>query len=231
MDQDGGEIDLLREENRRLESLLAQHGIEWSRGESDGIRFRDEASKSGRKPATLSIQEKIALFRRLFFGRQDVFARRWESSQGKSGYSPVCENEWRDGVCEKPRVKCTACGHRKLVPLTDQVIYDHLTGKHVVGLYPLLDDDSCKLLAADFDKGEWMEDAAAFATTCHELSVPDALEVSRSGKGAHVGIFFATPIAASMARRLGSALISRTCSGRRQLELSSYDRLFPNQDR
>jgi len=179
----------------------------------------------------LSIPEKIALFRRLFFGRPDVFARRWESSHGKSGYSPVCENEWREGVCEKPRIKCAVCGHRNLVPLTDQVIYDHLAGKHVVGLYPLLEDDNCRLLAMDFDEGEWKDDAAAIVATCRELSVPCALEISRSGKGAHIWIFFATPVAAASARRLGAALISRTCAGRRQLELSSYDRLFPNQDR
>ena len=227
----GGELERLREENGRLKTLLAQHGIEWSRGDDDNFQVRDEAPKPRRELATRSTQEKIALFRRLFFGRQDVFARRWESSQGKSGYSPVCENEWREGVCEKPRVKCAACGHRKLLPLTDQVIYDHLAGIHVVGLYPLLVNDSCRLLAADFDEGEWKDDAAAFAATCHELSVPCALEISRSGKGAHAWIFFSTPVAASLARRLGAALISRTCAGRRQLELSSYDRLFPNQDR
>ena len=142
MAQDGGEIELLREENARLKALLAKHGIEWSRTWPDAIEVREEPPKSGRVTGTLSTQEKIALFRRLFFGRQDVYARRWESSQGKAGYSPVCENEWREGVCEKPRVKCAACGHRKLLPLTDQVIFDHLAGVHVVGLYPLLDSDS-----------------------------------------------------------------------------------------
>jgi superfamily II DNA or RNA helicase len=231
VDQGGGEIELLQEENARLKALLAEHGIECSRGEPDAIEVREESPKSGRETATLSTQEKIALFRRLFFGRQDMFARRWESSQGKSGYSPVCENEWREGVCEKPRVKCAACGRRKLLPLTDQVIFDHLAGVHVVGLYPLLDNDACRLLAADFDEGDWKEDAAAFKATCDELAVPCALEISRSSKGAHIWIFFATPVAASLARRLGAALISRTCAGRRQLELSSYDRLFPNQDR
>jgi len=231
VEQDGSELRRLREENGRLKFLLDQHGIDWGGREPVAIQVREVAPQEGRDPVTLSIQEKIALFRRLFFGRQDVFARRWESSQGKSGYSPVCENEWREGVCEKPRVKCAACGHRKLVALTDQIIYDHLAGIHVVGLYPLLDDDTCKLLAADFDDGEWKEDASAFAATCHELSIPCALEISRSGKGAHAWILFAAPVPASLARRLGSALISRTCAGRRQLELSSYDRLFPNQDR
>lgn len=231
MEYDGSEIERLQEENARLKALLATHGIEWRHSGLDAIEVREEPPKSGRESATLSTQEKIALFRRLFFGRQDVFARRWESSQGRSGYSPACENEWREGVCEKPRVKCAACGQRKLLTLTDQVIYDHLAGAYVVGLYPLLHDDSCRFLAADFDEGDWKEDAAAFKSTCDDLAVPCALEISRSSKGAHVWIFFATPVAASLARRLGVALISRTCAGRRQLELSSYDRFFPNQDR
>lgn len=210
---------------------MAHHGIEWRDRETETLQDREAAPTAARQSAAFSIQDKISLFRSLFFGRQDVYARRWESSQGKSGYSPVCENEWREGICEKPRVKCAACSQRKLVPLTDQAIYDHLAGKHVVGLYPLLDDDSTRLLAADFDKGEWKEDASAFVATCHEFSIPCALEVSRSGRGAHVWIFFATAVAASLARRLGAGLISRTCAGIRQLELSSYDRLFPNQDR
>ena len=101
----------------------------------------------------------------------------------------------------------------------------------MIGLYPLLNDDTCRLLAIDFDEGDWKDDASAFVAACRELSVPAALEVSRSGKGAHVWIFFVSAIPAVEARRLGAALISRTCAGRRQLELSSYDRFIPNQDR
>ena len=225
MDQGGSELERLLEENRRLKSLLTHHG------KPEAIQVREEAPNAGHEPASLSTPGKIDLFRRLFSLRQDVFARRWESSQGKSGYSPVCENEWRDGICDKPRIKCAVCGHRKLVPVTDQIVYDHLAGKLVAGLYPLLVDDTCRLLAMDLDEGDWRDDAAAIVATCRDFRVPCALEISRSGKGAHIWIFFAAPVVASLARRLGAALISKTCAGRRQLELSSYDRLFPNQDR
>ena len=228
------ELTRLREENARLKALLTRHGIAWAedyRAEAEALPILQEVPLMKAKPAGLSASDKVALFRRLFQGRQDVFARRWESSQGKAGYTPACENEWVDGVCRKPSVKCADCRNRKLIPLTDQIIFDHLTGKLVIGLYPLLNDDTCRLLAIDFDEGDWKDDASAFVAACRELSVPAALEVSRSGKGAHVWIFFVSAIPAVEARRLGAALISRTCAGRRQLELSSYDRFIPNQDR
>lgn len=136
-----------------------------------------------------STEEKVALFRRLFCGRTDVYPIRWESkTSGKSGYAPACANEWRVGVCEKPRIKCSDCGNRLWIPLSDSVIYDHVAGKRTVGLYPLLTDDTCNLLAVDFDGAEWSEDALAFAKSCGELGVPIALEISRSGNGAHVWI-------------------------------------------
>ena len=181
-------------------------------------------------PVHLTSGEKIALFRRLFRGRTDVYPLRWESAKGASGYAPACGNEWQLGICHKPRVKCGQCDQRLLLPLTDQVIYEHLTGKHTIGVYPLLADDRCCFLAVDFDKGEWREDALAFMQSCRELSIPSALEISRSGNGAHVWIFFAEAVPAREARQLGAALISHTCNRSRQLALSSYDRLFPNQD-
>jgi hypothetical protein len=71
-------------------------------------------------------------------------------------------SEWRAGVCEKPRIKCGDCSNRLLIPLSDAVIYSHLAGEHTVGVYPLLEDDSCFFLAVDFDEAEWREDARAF---------------------------------------------------------------------
>lgn len=180
--------------------------------------------------APLSTDEKVALFRRLFRGRSDVYPVRWENKAGKSGYAPACANEWRAGVCGKPRVKCADCGQRLFVPLTDRTVYDHLAGRHVIGVYPLLADDSCHFLAVDFDAAEWRNDAQAFVRTCQDLDVPVALEISRSGNGAHAWIFFSSNVPARDARRLGTALISHTCARTRQLQLTSYDRLFPNQD-
>ena len=171
------------------------------------------------------------MFRRLFRGRTDVYPVRWEGkTSGKSGYAPACANEWRAGVCEKPRLKCGDCSHRLLVPLSDAVIYNHLAGEHTVGVYPLLEDDTCHFLAVDFDESEWQQDAQAFMQSCTELGVPAALEISRSGRGAHVWVFFAGRLSARDARRLGTAVVSHTCARTRQLKLASYDRLFPNQD-
>ncbi|MEX1322569.1 MAG: DNA primase small subunit domain-containing protein, partial [Synechococcaceae cyanobacterium] len=173
----------------------------------------------------------MALFRRLFRGRDDVYALSWQStSSGRSGYAPACANEWRPGICEKPRISCRDCQQRELLPLTDAAIYRHLAGDHTIGLYPLLRDDRCHLLAVDFDEQDWRDDAQAFLRSCRELAVPAALEISRSGEGAHAWIFFEEAVSAREARQLGAALISHTCSSTRQLELSSYDRLFPNQD-
>jgi superfamily II DNA or RNA helicase len=164
--------------------------------------------------------------------RDDVYPARWENkTRDRSGYTPACANEWRAGVCDKQRIKCADCGHRVLIPLTDAVIHDHLTGKLTIGVYPLLEDDTCHFLAVDFDEADWRADARAFAQSCEELGVPVALEISRSGQGAHAWIFFAERVPAREARHLGTALISHTCARTRQLTLTSYDRLFPNQDR
>jgi len=220
---DSDELSALRAENARLIALLESHGIEW--------RAPQQPSPPPIEQSRLSTDEKVALFRRLFRGRTDVFPVRWESkTTGKAGYAPACANEWRADVCEKPRIKCGDCGHRLLIPLSDAVIYKHLAGDHTVGVYPLLEDDSCYFLAVDFDEAEWRDDARAFMQSCAELGVPAALEISRSGQGAHAWVFFVGRVSARDARRLGTAIISHTCARTRQLRLTSYDRLFPNQD-
>ena len=217
--------EALRAENARLISLLESHGIEWR------LPPPPAAPVPEPEPSRLSTGEKVALFRRLFRGRTDVYPVRWESkTTGKAGYSPACANEWRAEVCEKPRIKCGDCNKRLLIPLSDSVIYDHLAGEHTVGVYPLLEDDTSHFLAVDFDEAEWRDDARAFVQACEELGVLAALEISRSGKGAHVWVFFAGKVSARDARRLGTAIISHTCARTRQLKLESYDRLFPNQD-
>ena len=218
----------LRAENARLAALLEANGIVWRLPPApepsalNAVEF---------EPLKLCTEDKIALIRRLFRGRTDAYSIRWESkATGKTGYAPACSNEWRAGVCEKPRIKCGDCGNRLLIPLSDAIIYDHLAGEHTVGVYPLLTDDTCHFLAVDFDKADWREDAQAFAQSCLELGVPVALEISRSGNGAHAWVFFAGSVSARDARRLGTAIISHACTCTKQLKFESYDRLFPNQD-
>ena len=215
----------LKAENARLIALLEANGIKWR------VETEHGPAASTPEPSRLSTGEKVALFRRLFRGRTDAYPVRWESkTTGKSGYAPACANEWRAGVCEKPRIKCGDCRNRLLIPLSDAAIYGHLAGDHTIGVYPLLEDDYCHFLAIDFDEAEWKEDVRAFAGSCTDLGVPVAIEISRSGNGAHAWIFFADRVSARDARRLGTAIISHTCARARQLKLSSYDRLFPNQD-
>lgn len=182
-------------------------------------------------------EAKIRLFRSLFRGREDIYARRFESRKtGKSGYAPACANEWVRGVCEKPRIKCAECLHRRFLAVTDDVIRWHLSGfsaddePFVAGIYPLLPDETCWFLAIDFDKSSWREDTAACLETSRHLNLPAALERSRSGSGAHLWFFFDEPIPAALARRLGSHVLTETMERRPQLGLDSYDRLFPNQD-
>jgi len=180
---------------------------------------------------------KIALFRALFRGREDVYPRRFESRQtGKSGYQPACASEWAPGVCRKPQVKCADCPHRKFLPVTDEVLGWHLSGRDragrefVMGVYPMLLDETCFFLAADFDKAQWQQDAAAFLETCRRLNLAAVLERSRSGKGGHVWLFFQEALPASLARRLGAHLLTETMESRPDIGLDSYDRFFPNQD-
>ncbi len=184
-----------------------------------------------------SPEAKVALFRSFFRGRDDVYPRRFQSRRsGKSGYQPACANEWVSGVCEKPKVKCPACPHRRFLSVTDDVIRWHLSGQDgegrdfVMGVYPMLQDETCFFLAADFDKTHWQEDAAAILETCQRMNLAAALERSRSGNGGHVWLFFDEAIPAALARRLGSHILTETMERRPDVGLDSYDRFFPNQD-
>ena len=130
--------------------------------------------------------DKIALFRSLFRGRDDVYPIRWESKVGRSGYSPACNNEWVPGICEKPRIKCTDCLNQAFRAVSDDAVYDHLSGRRTLGIYPLLPDDTTWLIAADFDGSTWRDDAMAYTASCRELAIAAYVEISRSGDGAHV---------------------------------------------
>ena len=188
---------------------------------------------------TLSLQEKVNLFRSLFKGREDVFARRWYSkATGKAGYQPVCQNEWSP-LCDKRRNKCAECQNRQFSPLIDNDFYRHLEGKDVdgrdvIGLYVLNEDNTCHLICTDFDDKNcehgYQEDVLAFVDVCKSWSIPCSVERSRSGNGSHVWIFFETPVLAVKARRLGNAILTEAMNRNGKISFKSYDRFFPNQD-
>ncbi len=205
-------------------------------------RLGEDVTPIEKKPTAmqnLSLQEKVNLFRSLFKGREDVFARRWYSkTSGKAGYQPVCQNEWTP-MCDKRTFKCADCPNRHFSPLTDNDIYRHLEGKDadgrdVIGLYVLNEDNTCHLLCTDFDDKNcehgYKNDVLAFIDVCRSWNIPCSVERSRSGNGAHVWIFFDNPVLAVKARRLGNAILTEAMSRNGKISFKSYDRFFPNQD-
>jgi superfamily II DNA or RNA helicase len=215
------ELAELRRENARLRELLGLdqrtavgHQESWLPTLALDTPERVSVDKDA------SDGEKLALLWSLFGARSDVHATRWEStSTGKSGWGPATRGGW-----SKQR------SAKDYLPLTDEAFLTHLCGESTVGIYPLLPGDTCALLACDFDKGSWALDALAYLDACHANGVPAALERSRSGNGAHVWVFFDGPVPAAHARAMGAALIRQAMTARAELDLTSYDRLFPSQD-
>ena len=213
----------LRKENQALRRELGPIARQETPAEADTGQVTGVTNYS-------SVEQKIRLFRSLFRGREDVYPIRWENQKGRAGYAPACGNEWHKTLCGKPKVKCGACPNSRFLPVTDQVIHDHLIGKTTVGVYPILEDGSCWFLAIDFDKTSWCNDVHAFVDSCAHFQVPAYVERSRSGNGAHVWIFFSQPVQASLARKLGSLILTHATDRRPGIGLESYDRLFPSQD-
>ncbi|WP_026673357.1 TOTE conflict system archaeo-eukaryotic primase domain-containing protein [Alkalihalobacterium bogoriense] len=219
------EIDRLKKENKQLKKALYS-----AQGHNPTYNQKSKLKKTV-KDFTPKEKAAISLFMDLFKGRSDVFAQRWESSKtGKSGYSPVCKNEWDKELCRKPKIKCQDCAHQLFSSITPEVIYEHLSGIKTVGIYPLIEDNTCYFLAVDFDKKQWRDDVHAFIDTCKNVGLPYHIERSRSGEGAHIWFFFEKAISASLARKLGKVLLSKTSERPRGFGLDSFDRMFPNQD-
>ena len=228
------------EEETRIRRLEAEHAGAKERlarlrddlaslAEPDVVRAVPSPSMA---TAPRSPAEKVTLFRQLFRGRSDLYPTRFVSKKtGKAGYAPACSNKWEPGLCAlKTGGKCSDCANQAFRPVDDAAVLGHLRGQHVMGVYPMLPDETCWFLAVDFDKSTWQEDVRAFVATARGIGLPALIERSRSGNGAHVWFFFSEPVSAATARKVGCHLITETMASRHELSMESYDRLFPSQD-
>ena len=234
------ELEWLRQENQRLiaenthlKGLLTSHGISF------------QFPKEQRKPvdATAEKERRIQLFMKLFCARKDFYAERWESKDGRKGYSPACRNRWLP-TCPKKRqkgIKCHECSQHDWIPFTSETAYLHLTGQDargkafVAGTYALLENSTCKFLVFDFDDHDgsschWQEEASLLRKICRLQRIDTALERSRSGNGAHVWIFFDQPVPAKIARKFGAALLAKSAEKIHQKDFNTFDRMMPSQD-
>lgn len=233
------EIKRLKNENRQLKANLGLKAFQPIQNIPPAVQQEKDvyADESNAENHDIDVNNssdslsKIRLFMSLFKGREDVYAKRWENKKsGTSGYAPVCLNQWRAGICGKPNVSCSKCRNKSYAVLDENVIENHLRGSTVVGIYPMLSDETCRFLAMDFDKDDWEKDISAVRDVCNAFMIPIAVERSRSGKGCHAWFFFKHPISSALSRKFGTAILTSAMTRRHEIKFNSYDRLFPSQD-
>ena len=223
--------EMLRLHRLEAERVEAKARVEALRGELGTFALDRDVESGGPTNPPRTAFEKVMLFRQLFRGREDLYPVRFVSKKtGKGGYAPECSNKFVAGLCKLPTVKCGDCKSQAFRPVDDNAVLRHLQGKQVMGVYPMLPDETCWFLAADFDKSSWKDDVRALAETARGRGLPFLVERSRSGNGAHVWFFFSEPVPAAVARKMACHLLTETMASRHELSMDSYDRLFPSQD-
>ena len=230
-----GNVELIiRGKELELKKLFEQEQVLRKEIEELKLQLTNDQKNTN---SLITIDEKLKIFTNYFKGRDDVYPYLSidKNDSSKKYYIPACINEWKKGICNKTKGKpCKTCQYRENKPITLDVIRNHMYNGKTIGIYPMLEDETCYFLAFDFDdKNQELEikdDVLAFASICDKYEIPIGIEKSRSGKGIHVWIFFDTKIKAITARKLGSLLLSKTMEIRDNLKIDSYDRMFPNQD-
>ena len=239
-------IKQLEEENKYLKKLLYDAGIPYDR--TDKAPGKSEPDAISIKEETIT-ENHVNFYYSMFKGRKDVYSLRSgkpNTKTGKHGYYTQCDNFWKYGICSKrdgKNVKCQTCPNQKYKHLVGKIIYEHLMGvkedcSDVVGLYPVLPNGTCNYLVFDFDNHDdssdslrWQEETNALRAICADNDVPCLVEKSRSGKGAHVWIFFEKEINIKKARQFGATLLDKGAESVNQLSFDTYDRMVPAQDK
>lgn len=242
----------LQNENQKLKNCLQEAGIAFETKEvfEERIEHKEDydPDQGGRIQARYITRDMAKWFFSMFWGREDVFAKRGT----KGGYFPQCNNRWDNKLCPKQRgekIVCGMCEHTSWTKLTPDRLLAHLIGEKedgsdVIGIYPLLPDGMCRLLVFDFDNHEkgaqetdfansdnaWRDEVNALRRICEENGITPLVERSRSGRGAHVWIFFKKPIAASLARNFGFLLLDKGSASVNLKSFQYYDRMYPAQD-
>lgn len=242
----------LQDENKKLKAQLNKANIayepEFVFEEKIETSEEYDPDQGGRILSKYITEDMVNKYFAMFWGRTDVYAKRGT----KGGYFPQCNNRWNARICPKQRgekINCEACGHTEWTKLEPKKIMDHLLGYRedgadVLGIYPLLADGTCRFLVFDFDnheKGaestdfaniddEWHDEVDALRLICERNGITPLVERSRSGRGAHVWIFFRKPIAASLARNFGFLLLDKGSASINLKSFHYYDRMYPSQD-
>lgn len=247
MDTMQARIEQLEQENAALRALLKKHGITYP--ETAENQISAAANQGSRMLQNEATPQMASFFYTYFRGRKDVYSVRSRPKDGKAGYFPVCTHFWDHKLCPKTtgqKIACRDCPNRAYKPLNIRALLAHLKGERedssdVVGIYPLLPDDTCYFLVFDFDDHEgtfqgsektasWRDEVDALRKIC-ELEQIDALvERSRSGQGAHVWIFFSETVSAQKARQFGTALLTKGAEVVSLKNFRAYDRMLPLQE-
>ncbi len=222
--------------NQQIANLIKEKELQIEKLSKEIIELKKRIQPD-KHQKDLSINQKLTIYMNYFKGRTDVYPYLSidKNNPNIKYYIPACLNEWKIGICNKTMKKpCKTCQYRENKPLTIETIKNHIYNNKTIGIYPMLEDETCYFLAFDFDdkkdENHIKEDVLAFAKVCDDYKVPIAIEKSRSGKGVHCWLFFSQRIKAIIARKLGSLLLSKTMEMRDTLKIDSFDRMFPNQD-
>ncbi|UTH02714.1 DEAD/DEAH box helicase family protein [Macrococcoides canis] len=194
--------------------------------------------KSNKKSSKRTTDEKIKLYRSYFRGNEDIVATSFRTKEGKMVYFPWCHirKQLPCPKVNKPQFQCSMCNVHSFQKMTDEVIFNHLKGfnsynKEVLyGMYPIVDRDKTYILAFDFDKKEWEKEIKVIAEVLKKVGIDYIIEISQSGNGAHVWIFFEDKILAQKARTLGHIILTEAMKAYPELSFEAFDRMFPSQN-